>query len=220
MTNISIKNIEAALEFRHACKKFDPTRKISDDDMAIILRSIQLAPTSYGFEQFNLIIAQDETLKSAIKQHCGDSNSARFNASHMLIFTAKTSDGVEPHIEHILKDVKKMNLVERTAYKTFWKTWAKKSFKLFDEPSALHQWAARQAYIALGFAMIAAADRGIDSCPIEGFNIDNIARVLADFKLIDPEIDQPVVMLALGYRANDNQPARSRRQLEEIVQWY
>lgn len=50
MTKISIKNIEAALEFRHACKKFDPTRKISDEDVSIILQSIQLAPTSYGFE--------------------------------------------------------------------------------------------------------------------------------------------------------------------------
>ena len=218
MTTISAKNIKTALEFRHACKKFDAKKTITDEDMTLILEAIQLAPTSYGFEQFNVIVAQDAALREALKKHSG-TNSARFDASHMLIFTAKTSAGVEPHIDHMLKDVKKLNLVARTGYKTYWKNWAKKSFKLFDEPGTLHQWAARQAYIALGFAMLTAAERGIDSCPLEGFAIDEVAQILTDFKLIDPEADQPVVMLALGYRA-DKQPARSRRQLDEIVRWY
>lgn len=184
----------------------------------MIIEAIQLAPTSYGLEQFNVIVAQDAALREALKKHSGF-NSERFDASHVLIFTAKTSTGIKPHIDHMLKDVKKLNLVERTAYKTYWKKWAKKSFKLFDEPSALHQWAARQAYIALGFAMLIAAERGIDSCPIEGFTVDDVAQILADFKLIDPEADQPIVMLALGYRTG-KQPARSRRQLDEIVKWY
>ena len=218
MTTISAKNIKTALEFRHACKKFDAKKKISDEDMTLILEAIQLAPTSYGFEQFNVIVAQDATLREALKKYSG-TNSARFDASHMLIFTAKTSAGVEPHIDHMLKDVKKLNLVARTGYKTYWKSWAKKSFKLFDEPGTLHQWAARQAYIALGFAMLTAAERGIDSCPLEGFAIDDITQILTDFKLIDPKTDQPVAMLALGYRV-DEQPARKRRQLDEIVRWY
>ncbi len=218
MTTVSAKNIKTALEFRHACKKFDAKKKISDEDMALILEAIQLAPTSYGFEQFNVIVAQDEALRESLKKHSG-SNGTRFDASHVLIFTAKTDVGIRPHIDHILKDVKKLNLIARTGYKTYWKNWAKKSFKLFDEPGTLHQWAARQAYIALGFAMLTAAERGIDSCPIEGFVIDDVAQTLTDFKLINPETDQPVVMLALGYRT-DKQPARSRRQLDEIVGWY
>ena len=59
MTTISAKSIKTAFEFRHACKKFDTNKKISDEDIALILEAIQLTPTSYGFEQFNVIVAQD-----------------------------------------------------------------------------------------------------------------------------------------------------------------
>ena len=66
--------------------------------------------------------------------------------------------------------------------------------------------------------MLAAAERGIDSCPIEGFSIDGVREILTERGLIDPTDSSPVVMLALGYRAG-GQPAHSRRDLEEIVRW-
>ena len=47
---ISAAEITKALDFRHACKKFDADKKISDQDMELILEAIRLTPTSYGFE--------------------------------------------------------------------------------------------------------------------------------------------------------------------------
>lgn len=157
---ISAAEITKALDFRHACKKFDADKKISDQDMELILEAIRLTPTSYGFEQFDVIVAQDQQLRQDLKK-CAPINKPRFDASHFLIFTAKTADALSDHIDHILRDVKRMNLVERTAYKTFWKQWAKNDFKLMDTPDGLHQWSAHQAYIALGFAMLVAAERGL-----------------------------------------------------------
>ena len=204
---ISAAEITKALDFRHACKKFDADKKISDQDMELILEAIRLTPTSYGFEQFDVIVAQDQQLRQDLKKYA-PINKPRFDASHFLI-------------DHILRDVKRMNLVERTAYKTFWKQWAKKDFKLMDTPDGLHQWAAHQAYIALGFAMLVAAERGIDSCPIEGFAIDQATEVLTAHQLIDPAKDLPVLMLALGYASRSDQPhPRSRRPLDEMVRWY
>ncbi|MDO4774093.1 MAG: NAD(P)H-dependent oxidoreductase [Candidatus Saccharibacteria bacterium] len=216
MTTVSMKDIRTALNFRHACKHFDPTRTISDDDISLILEAAHTSPTSYGFEQWNIIVTQDPTLRSAIKQASALANNPRFDASHILVFTAKTSAGVPPHIDHILKDVKKLPLPARAAFKTYWKQWAKKSFHLFKHDDSLHQWSARQAYIALGFAMLTAAERGIDSCAMEGFDIDKLSQVLADVNLINPATDQPVVILALGYRAG-TQPKRSRRPIDEAI---
>ncbi|QJU09221.1 NAD(P)H-dependent oxidoreductase [Candidatus Saccharibacteria bacterium oral taxon 488] len=216
----SAADITKALDFRHACKKFDADKKISDQDMELILEAIRLTPTSYGFEQFDVIVAQDQQLRQGLKK-CAPINKPRFDASHFLIFTAKTADALSDHIDHILRDVKRMNLVERTAYKTFWKQWAKKDFKLMDTPDGLHQWSAHQAYIALGFAMLVAAERGIDSCPIEGFSIDQATEVLTTHQLIDPAKDLPVLMLALGYASRSDRPhPRSRRPLDEMVRWY
>lgn len=82
----------------------------------------------------------------------------------------------------------------------------------------LHQWAARQAYIALGNMMTVAALRGIDSQPIEGFNIAQITDILTTHNLIDPTIDRPAVMVSFGYRATE-QPTKIRRPIDEIVKW-
>ena len=124
---ISAAEITKALDFRHACKKFDADKKISDQDIELILEAIRLTPTSYGFEQFDIIVTQDQQLRQDLKK-CAPINKPRFDASHFLIFTAKTADALSDHIDHILRDVKRMNLVERAAYKTFWKQWAKNDF--------------------------------------------------------------------------------------------
>ena len=97
--------------------------------------------------------------------------------------------------------------------------WAKTDFKILGDDDKLHQWAARQAYIALGFAMMAAAERGIDSCAMEGFSIDKLTDILEDVKLIDRDKELPVVMLALGY-GNKKPHSQTRRMMDEIARWY
>ena len=218
--NIAIKDIESALKFRRAMKSFDASKKINKEDITLILEAIRLTPTSYGFEPFNVIVAQDADFRKKLEKAAGV-NAAKFTASHLLIFTAKTGEELtrkDGHIDHMLRDVAYMNVVVRTGYKTFWKKWAKTDFKIFGDNEKLHQWAARQAYIALGFAMMTAAERGIDSCAMEGFSIDKLAEILEELKLIDREKDLPVVMLALGYSNKEPHP-QTRRDINEIIKY-
>lgn len=218
--NIAIKDIELALKFRRAMKNFDVSKKINEEDITLILEAIRLTPTSYGFEPFNVIVAQDADFRKKLEKAAGV-NAAKFTASHLLIFTAKTGEELtrkDGHIDHMLRDVAQMNAIVRTGYKTFWKKWAKTDFKIFGDNEKLHQWAARQAYIALGFAMMTAAERGIDSCAMEGFSIDKLAEILEELKLIDREKDLPVVMLALGY-GNKEPHSQTRRDINEIIKY-
>ena len=218
--NIAIKDIESALKFRRAMKSFDASKKINEEDIELILEAIRLTPTSYGFEPFNVIVAQDADFRKKLEKAAGV-NAAKFTASHLLIFTAKTGEELtrkDGHIDHMLRDVAYMNVVVRTGYKTFWKKWAKTDFKIFGDNEKLHQWAARQAYIALGFAMMTAAERGIDSCAMEGFSIDKLAEILEELKLIDREKELPVVMLALGY-GNKEPHSQTRRDINEIIKY-
>ena len=60
--------ITKALDFRHACKKFDANKKITDEDMTLILEAIRLARTWYGFEHFDVIVAQDQQLRQDLKK--------------------------------------------------------------------------------------------------------------------------------------------------------
>ena len=217
---ISPADIQKSIEFRHACKHFDDSKKIPQADFDLLLEAARLAPSSYGFEQWNIVVVQDEQLRGEIRRAIGGANKEKLmDASHFLIFTAKTSAALDPkgkHVKHILRDIKKQNIVETAGYLAYWKNWAKNDFGLYDAPELLHEWAARQAYIALGTVMTVAAGLGIDSCPIEGFNVKKVTKILATNDVIDPAQDLPVVMLALGYRV-DPQPPRHRREMGEIV---
>lgn len=218
--SISPQDIRTFLEFRHACKRFDPEKKIPQADIDLLLEAARLAPSSYGFEQWNIIVVQSETVREAIRKvSLGTHHGQLPTASHFLIFTAKTSttlDPKKPHIQHILRDIKGLDSAEAAEYELYWNNWAKKDFGLYDASQLLHEWAARQAYIALGAVMTVAAARGIDSCPIEGFNLAKVTDILTKNNAIDPAQDLPVVMLALGYRV-DPQSLRRRRNMDEIV---
>jgi nitroreductase len=56
--------------------------------------------------------------------------------------------------------------------------------------------AARQTYIALGFAMVAAAEQEVDCTPMEGFNPDAVDAILG----LRERGLRSVVLLPLGYR--------------------
>lgn len=66
--NIAIKDIESALKFRRAMKSFDASKKINKEDITLILEAIRLTPTSYGFEPFNVILAQDTDFRKKLEK--------------------------------------------------------------------------------------------------------------------------------------------------------
>ena len=84
----------------------------------------------------------------------------------------------------------------------------------------ISDWASRQAYIALGNMMTAAALMGIDSCPIEGFEMDKTIAVLKEHFGIDPKLYKPAVMVAFGYRADGPMYPKTRRKMEDVVSWF
>ena len=77
-------------------------------------------------------------------------------------------------------------------------------------------WAAKQAYIALGFGLAAAAEHKIASCPMEGFNGVEVAKLLEL-----PSNLVPVVFLAVGEVAEeDGTYPRFRFSSSDLVQLY
>jgi hypothetical protein len=64
----------------------------------------------------------------------------------------------------------------------------------------LLEWAGKQAYLALGFGIAAAAELGIDSGPMEGFDKDGFKEVLGL-----PEYMYPEVLMAVGFRDKEDQ---------------
>ncbi len=71
----------------------------------------------------------------------------------------------------------------------------------------------------MGNVMSVAAMIGIDSCPIEWFEMDKTIEVLEEHSGVDPKVYQPAVMVALGYRAHEPPFAKTRRSMDQVVEW-
>ena len=180
-----------SLQWRHAVKAYDPTKKISNDDLNKILDAIHLAPTSSGLQQFRVFVIDDQQTKEQLMP--GSLNPECLNdCSHVLVFAA-WDEYTDQKIDAVYDHTTDVRGLPRGRFSSYTDQ-LKSSFKRMPK-DAHFQHAARQSYIALGFALAQAAELKIGSTPAEGF----------DNKLIDDVLGlkekglKSTVLLYLGY---------------------
>jgi nitroreductase len=208
-----------AFHFRHACKAFDPQRKISADDFAFILETGRLSPSSFGYEPWRFVVIQDMALREKLLPVTWGAQGQFPTASHVVAILARGED-MRPgsaYVEHMMRDIQKLPDEAVARRRTFYQQFHEVDFELQD-PRCLFEWSARQTYLALANMMTAAAMLGIDSCPIEGFNRKGAEAVLDAAGLLDNGRFGLSVMVAFGYRAKP-QPEKKRQPLDDIVRW-
>lgn len=216
---ISQQDILDAFHFRHACKTFDPNRRIGDADFRLILETGRLSPSSFGYEPWRFLVIQDMALREKLLGVTWGAKGQFPTASHVIAILVRKDDmrpGSE-YTERFMREVKHFpeDVIARrdAVYKTFHES----DFQL-TEPRALFDWSCRQAYIALANMMTAAAMIGIDSCPIEGFSQAGADRILADAGLLEDGRFGLAVMAAFGYRVNPATP-KTRQTPEQVTRW-
>lgn len=194
------------LEWRWATKSFDPLKTISDEQLKTILNAIKLAPTSFGLQPFRVYIISDEGIKAKLSEAAFGQPQPK-EAPYTLVFCAdqhvdaRVDSYISIHANGNGAIIEKMN-----EFKNMVKG------MITTQPEEMQgAWAAKQAYIALGFAMAACAELQIDSCPMEGFNAQAINEALEL-----PSNLKTCVMLPIGYRSAD--PTRPKfRFADELL---
>ncbi len=216
---ISKQDILDAFHFRHACKEFDPARTIPEEDFAFILETGRLSPSSFGYEPWRFVIIQDPSLRDKLKVVTWGAQKQLPTSSHYVAILVHKG-GMRPdgaHVQYMMHDIYRFP-PERIAGRTnVYTKFQESDFRLVDD-RALFDWACKQAYIALGNMMTAAAMIGIDSCPIEGYDQDSAESVLAEAGVLDREGFGLGVMVAFGYRVNP-QSTKVRQPLADVVRW-
>ena len=208
--------------FRHACKKFDDNKKISDEDFESILECARLSPSSFGFEPWHFLVVQDPELREKLKEHTWGAQGTLPTASHFVVTLARTPESMHfdsDYIEHMMAQIHHIPEEGRIKRKAFYQEFQEKDFNLLQSDKAMFDWAARQTYIALANMMNAAAFMKIDSCPIEGFKEQQINQLLAEEFNIDTSLFKVAHMVAFGYR-KEPQQEKTRQPLYDIVSWY
>lgn len=220
-SNISKQDVLNAFQFRHATKEFDATRKLTEDDINYILKTANLSPSSFGFEPWHFIVVQDEELRGLLKPVAWGAPLKLDTASHFVLglsMKAPMTKWDSDYIMHMMKDVKQLPEDVIEMYSKFYREFQERDFNL-DTDKKLFDWASKQTYIALANMMTSSALVGIDSCPIEGFHEEKVNALLQEKFGVDTDKYGLSYMVAFGYRKDEPQHAKSRRDFEDIVSW-
>jgi nitroreductase len=201
------------LKWRYACKKFNPSKKVSDQDIDFIKEAIQLSASSFGLQLYKVLVIEDHELKSILRPASWNQSQIT-DCSHLFVFchySQMTKNMVDEYAE-LRSRIQNKSKEETMKYINYmYGKVSTYSSAYFDA------WASRQTYIALANLLTACGELKIDSCPIEGFEKDSYNQILG---LTALNLSASVVA-AVGYRADDepNQfNKKVRRPMEQIFE--
>ncbi len=181
------------LSWRYATKKMDATQAVPEEKVERILEAIRLSASSSGLQPYQVLVITDAETKAKIRAHAWDQSQVT-DASHLLVFAAWDHYSAE-RINSMFDLVNE----QRGSRNEGWEAYRRKLLNFYPNrtPEENFQHAARQAYIGLGSALLAAAEEGVDSTPMEGFEPEVVDEIL-DLKALGL---RSVLLLPLGYRA-------------------
>ena len=179
------------LNWRYATKKMDPTKAVPQAKVDAIVEAIRMAPTSSGTQPFELIVVTNPEVRSEICK-AADGQAQITDGSHLLVFAAWNNYTAER-----IDQVTELSTAERgelPMLNAYYENLKNNYLPRDAEVNYAH--AARQAYIALGIALVAAAEQEIDSTPMEGFSSAKVDKILD----LNERGLRSVVLMPLGYR--------------------
>lgn len=183
------------LNWRYATKAMNGS-KIEPQKLKNILEAIRLAPTSSGLQPYEVIVISNPELKEKIRPVAYNQRQIT-ESSDILVFAAWDN-----YTEERINSMFDLTNEVRGFKNEGWENYRQMLLKNYvgRDPEINFQHTARQAYIGLGVAIIAAAEEKVDSTPMEGFDSKALDELLA---LKDLGL-RSVALLPLGYRDSAN----------------
>jgi nitroreductase/dihydropteridine reductase len=199
------------LNWRYATKKFDPTKKLSAQQLDNILSAIQLAPSSAGLQGYRVLVVENPEVRAKLRE-------AAFNqpqitdASQLIVFAAETNLDQE-YVKNYITRIADTRGIDRSVLAGFEQSITHNVNRQTEDQKII--WNHKQAYIGLGVLVSAAADMEIDACPMEGFEAGRFDEILG-LRALNLTTS---VIAAIGFRSADDAlatAAKVRRPKSEL----
>ena len=205
------KTFAEAMDFRHACKIFDETKKVNDEDMNYILEAGRKSPSSFGMEAWKFLVITNEELKAKLRPACWDQPQIT-TCSHLVVVLAGI-DCVRPESGEVERKFKRREMPQEKL-DFYIGLYAGHLKDTLSSDENIYAWTAKQTAFAAGNMMTAAAVKGVDSCPIEGYDKSKVEEILG----LDTKKYQLSLVIPFGYRINE-QSTQLREPLANIVEY-
>jgi len=162
------------LQWRSAIKKFNPAKKLTAAQLDSLLIAVQLAPSSYGLQSYKVIVVQDAETKAKLR--AAGYNQAQITDSSVLFVFASLTTLDEDFGKKFIDLIASTRNVARETLQGYEQIILGSLSSRTDEQKVA--WSHRQAYIALGVLLSAAAELGVDAGPMEGFDAEKFDEIL------------------------------------------
>ena len=213
MSRIDNEVIHNQLNWRYACKKFDPTKKIRESDWNVLLESLRLSASSYGLQPWKFIVVQSPELRQQLLPLSWGQTPVT-EASHFVVLTYKEKMD-EAHVDKFFQKIAQVRGIDPITLDGY------KNMVIGDvikgpRSEVINWWAQRQTYIAMGSLLTTAALMEIDTLPMEGLNPAGYDKVLG----LEGSGYKTVAAIACGYRADDDKyqfAKKVRFDLSDVV---
>lgn len=184
--------LQQKLQWRYATKKMNPAKAVPAEKVERILEAARLAPTSSGLQPYEIFVVTNPAVREQIKPIAWNQGQIT-DCSHLLVFAAW--DNYTPERINMMFDL--VN-TERGSTNEGWEAYRQMLLGSYPARDAQTNFehAARQAYIGLGAALIAAAFEEVDCTPMEGFDPKALDTILG----LQARGLRSVAILPLGYR--------------------
>lgn len=201
------------LNWRYATKKMDPSNTVPADKLHRILEAANLAPTSSGLQPFEIIVVSNPEVKAKLTE-AAYGQTQLTDGSYVLVFAAWDNYTAE-RIDAVVERMHVERGTPKEALAGYFDNLKNNYLPRDAEVNYAH--AARQAYLALGVALVAAAYEEVDATPMEGFDPDAVDAILG----LREKGLRSVTLMPLGYRAATgdwlNGAKKVRKPMSELV---
>ena len=195
-----MQNTIQAYNWRYATKEYDKNKKLTDEQLDILLKSIELTPTSFGIQAYKVLVITNPEIREKLKAAAWNQPQIT-DASHLIVFAVPTnlSDAnIDSYVENIAK-IRNVPIESLAEYSAMMKGSVNSK-----TPEQRTEWLARQVYIALGFLLATAAIENIDSTPMEGFDNKQFDEILG----LSKDNLTSVVLAPVGFRSDTDAYAK------------
>ncbi len=194
-----------AMQIRFACKLYSD-KKIAEEDILAILEYGRLTPTSFGLELWSFHVIEKSAMRKQLFTACFEQESV-LTAPLSIITLSRAHTYLDPDGIWV-KERGSRFPGSLSAFVEDYRPY----YNFLREEGRLESWSRSQGYLAVANMMTGAADLGIQSCAIEGFD-EALVLALLGLERKDWTVS---MVVPFGYPAEPARP-KIRASFAELV---
>jgi nitroreductase len=193
-------NVKDAIVSRRSVKHYDPEHQMTDDEVKELMEHAILSPTAFNLQHWRFVNVVDKDKREAIKQ--ASWGQAQVTEASMLLVLCADLNAWEKeprrYWQHAPEAVQDFMLPAIENYYT-------------NHHQGMRDECFRSSSLAAMTIMLMAKEMGYDSCPMDGFDFDQVARIIEL-----PHDHIITMMITVGKPVQSARPRAGQLPLEEV----